>query len=177
MNHINITEIKRILEENNNLKNQNEILKNKISNFNVDNEKKKLKIKKKLLEDNICEFEHINKQNIKDEFAKYKIEYVKLLQNIDAHNVFNLPIKKSDEQFGEISSKFYKSIFTGPFEDILTVKSYNGSIVNINPDKKSFYQLKSCDKVLWNTNTKNITYIFTPDNINLPINLRELYNY
>lgn len=176
MNHINITEIKRILEENNNLKNQNEILKNKISNFNVDNEKKKLKIKKKLLEDNICEFEHINKQNIKDELAKYKIEYVKLLQNIDAYNVFNLPIKKLDEQFGGIYHNL-KAYTAEGTKYILTVKSYNGSIVNINSDKRSFYFLKSGDKVLWNTKTKNITYIFTSDNINLPINLRELYNY
>ena len=126
-------------------------------------------------------------QNIKDEIEKNKKEKQQI--NIDANKTFGIPIKKLNEEYGIVTQNIIS-----PHQNILLV---NGNQINYANRTSLDNQLR-CYKhtdfdyvtkghgevyfprgyvVLWVPNTGDITYVFTKEQINLPIKLNEIYNY
>jgi hypothetical protein len=126
-------------------------------------------------------------QNIKDEIEKIKKEKEQI--NIDANKTFGIPIKKLNEEYGIVTQNIIS-----PHQNILIV---NGNQINYANRTSLDSQLR-CYKhtdfdyvtkghgevyfprgyiVLWVPSTGNITYVFTKEQINLPIKLNEIYNY
>jgi hypothetical protein len=101
--------------------------------------------------------------------------------NIDANKTFGLPIKKQNEEYGVVTQHI-----RAVHQKILEVngKPANSESLKISNNRNFDYSTKRWDvywpigyQVLWIPSTGVITYIFSTDEINLPINLKEIYNY
>ena len=185
---LDMKKIKEIVDENESLKKLAEDLKKKINDNDFANEIKNLKEQNQLLSERLLRFETIEKQNIKDEIEKNKKEDIlnaKKQMNIDANQTFGLPIKKHNEEYGIVTTNIKSH-----HQDILLI-----SCNSINPANRASFNKNLIGKnynyvneghdayrptgyaVLWIPRTGMITYVFTKEQINLPINLKEIYNY
>lgn len=191
----------KLKNKNNKLKNQ---LKNQIDISCIGKKIKNLEIINKYLDNKLQKLKYIELQKLKyiEQQNKTEEEEIRILQekkqqNTDAIKKFNLPIKKIDERFGIITTNFLRMEEDGTCTDRITVRiprppqnwvSVSRNSLNTNLLKNKNYDYcrkrnhpKSWDgnteyKVLINTKTNNITYIFTSDENNIPFNLEELYN-
>jgi len=191
---LDMKKIKEIVDENESLKKLAKHLKKKINDNDFANEIKHLNQQNNLLSERLLRFETIEKKNIKDEIEKNKKEDIlnaKKQINIDANQTFGVPIKKPDEEYGTVTTNTKDCLLIN-HNNIYpaNIHSFNAKIrkdcVNIFTGHKGNYDYVNTGGeywgatgyiVLWIPSTGSINHVFTTKQINLPINLKEIYNY
>ena len=183
---LDFVKVKLILDENAKLKNEITRLKEKFQKKHFYDEIEQLQIQNKLLSDRLKRFEAIENQMLRDEIEKSKKEDLQIKKrqtNVDANKMFGIPIKKPKEEFGMVTTNVQSH-----HQDILLVNQMPANRTSLDGqlllNKRYDYYNKYHSPygptgyyVLWIPNEQNITYIFTKEEVELPINLREIYNY
>ena len=190
MNHstMDMQKVKTIMDDNKRLRELNNELEKKIKMNKFADEITELKNQNEILRDRLKRFETMENQNIKEEIEKNKkadLLLAKKQVNIDANKTFGIPIKNPNETYGVVDTNIishHQNIFKINGQDANRMSLNSCTRLGINnyycyPNKYHSPYLPTGYQVLWIPSTGQVTYVFTKEQVEFPINLREIYNY
>ena len=201
MNIMDMQKVKTIMDDNKRLRELNNELEKKIKKYTSKNilanenadltrQNADLTRQNEILRDRLKRFETMENQNIKEELEKnIKVDLLlaKKQFSIDAIKTFGLPDKKPNEVFGIVTTHVKSNhqrvlcidcipAHLHVFENLLNKGLNSGKMYNYVTNRLAPYYATDY-QVLWIPSTGEVTYVFTKEQVESPINLREIYSY